>query len=257
MKRNNVNQHNYDSNAAKFHLAQLNPRNFLPYRDLPDTIARHLLDKVSKDHYKILDYGCGTGNSTQMVTNIFTELGIDVEIYGVDINESNLRLAKKNIPTASFISISQDDQEIPLSGFDLVICNFVLLENTFDDMVMILHRIQQVMLVTATLINTNSASHIYDQTKKWHSINNHFIENQLPLVDGQMVKLELIDDSAGDSFTFTDFFHSEIAYQQAYKEANLCLIETLEPLGKASEPIEWLAEKEYSPFKIHVLSKID
>lgn len=58
------------------------------------------------------------------------------------------------------------------------------------------------------------------------------------------------------SFTFYDFFHSGASYRKAYQEAGLALLETHKPIGRESDRIAWEDEKESSPYKIHIVSKV-
>ena len=59
----------------------------------------------------MLDLGCGAGvPSTQLLAERF-------EVVGVDISQAQLRLAKKNVPQASFIRADLSELSFPDAGF--------------------------------------------------------------------------------------------------------------------------------------------
>jgi hypothetical protein len=47
------------------------------------------------------------------------------------------------------------------------------------------------------------------------------------------------------------------AYRDVYAEARLEIVETVRPLGKASEPYPWVNETTIAPWAIYVLKEID
>jgi SAM-dependent methyltransferase len=60
---------------------------------------------------RVLDLGCGAGvPSTQLLAERF-------EVVGVDISQAQLRLAKKNVPQASFIRADLSELSFPDAGF--------------------------------------------------------------------------------------------------------------------------------------------
>jgi ubiquinone/menaquinone biosynthesis C-methylase UbiE len=61
---------------------------------------------------RVLDLGCGAGlPSTKQLARRF-------EVVGVDISETQLRLAGKNVPSATFISADITQLEMPIGSFD-------------------------------------------------------------------------------------------------------------------------------------------
>jgi SAM-dependent methyltransferase len=63
------------------------------------------------DGARVLDLGCGAGvPSTQLLAERF-------EVVGVDISQAQLRLAKKNVPQASFIRADLSELSFPDAGF--------------------------------------------------------------------------------------------------------------------------------------------
>lgn len=265
-KQMNENQKNYNTLSNDYSKIGLDSTLLLAYRDIPDILNKYLFSKnVKKNGYKLLDYGCGPGVSTQIFANYFKEFNVKVNLYGVDVNKENLKIALKNVPEGVFSLIAENKLPENMENFDVVVCNFVLLENKFSDMVSILKTIQKTMHDDAILIVTNCTAKVYNKKNKWYTSENDFPENEptlkcmnsdtLKLVDGQTVKAKITDKSTLASFIVTDFFHSGGSYRRAYKLAGLNLIETIKPLGKDTDGIEWKSEKEHPPYKIHILYK--
>lgn len=249
------NQRNYRKNSLNYAKIGLDSTMYLAYRDVPKLLKTHLFSKNDSDSMRLLDYGCGPGVSTNLIANFLSEAGKNVEIYGLDINEENLKLAKAKLPQGNFFLLSNDNPMLNIGKFDIVVCNFVLLENKFPTMLTILQKIRKLMSDTGVLIVTNCTPYVYDQNKKWYSFNNSFPENSEKLKNGQVVKLEISDKNTKAKFIVTDFFHSAGSYRLAYKTVGLELKETIEPKGLKEDGIIWNAEITHPPYQIHVISK--
>lgn len=249
------NQKNYTDDAHSYSKIGLDSTMFLAYRDIPFILQKHLLSKETKKEYKLLDFGCGSGVSTKIISDFMKNIGLNVKVFGLDINEENLKIARKNVPEGTFSLIKKNNFSNDISEFDLIICNFVLLENNFAEMLTTLKEISKLMNNSAVLIVTNCTSHVYDKTKTWYSFQNDFLENSNQLKDGQVVKLEISDKKTQAKFVVTDFFHKASSYRLAYQKAGLELKETLKPTGKNTDGIPWSSEMKYPPYKIHVLYK--
>jgi hypothetical protein len=151
-----------------------------------------------------------------------------------------------------------------LGVFDLVICNFVLVEVKEPIMLDILKNIYLLLEDTGIALITNCFSKSYKRENKWYTFNNDFKENQptlkinnkLKFAEDQPVTVQVFASFGNTrSFTFSDFFHSGASYRNAYEKANLMLLQTHKPKDEKSDSIEWKAEKEHSPYKIHVVTK--
>ena len=70
---------------------------------------------IGKAPRRILDFGCGTGAAAQVLT------AAGHEVVGVDVSESGLRLARRDVPSASFELIDAEDQ-LPFSDAFFDIC---------------------------------------------------------------------------------------------------------------------------------------
>ncbi len=76
-----------------------------------------------KEHFKILDLGCGNGS----IANKLIQLGYDV--YGIDASLSGIEIAKKTNPSRFFhlnLSTSDIPDEIMALNFDMIISTEVI-----------------------------------------------------------------------------------------------------------------------------------
>jgi SAM-dependent methyltransferase len=90
--------------------------------------ANFILDLAQK--YKIntgylLDVGCGTGTHLKLLKDNFKNL------YGVDISQEILELAKEKIPEATFLNESMSEFNINRK-FDLIICLYSVFNYNLD-----------------------------------------------------------------------------------------------------------------------------
>lgn len=258
------NQKNYDNDAFTHNKLGLNSTLYLAYRDIPELLKKYLFDKAQKKRYRVLDFGCGTGLSTERITKMINNAGYQTDIFGIDISEENIQFARQRLAKATFLKVNLGDSLKYLGEFDLIICNFVLVENQQNKMNAILKDIQSLLTDSGISIITNCTSKAYKTSNKWYTFNNKFEENypselsnnKLKFKEDQPIKVQVFSSYGSDiSFTFYDFFHSGSAYRNAYKAVGLDLLETHKPIGKESDGIEWESEKKHSPYKIHILSK--
>lgn len=261
------NQENYNQNAEHHSKLGLDSTLYLAYRDIPELLEKHLFSKQNTNQFRILDFGCGAGLSTEKIADMTNRMGYTTEIVGIDINNDNINLAKQRLPCATFCRIKENDTLSDLGKFDLVICNFVLVEMKSDRMTDVLKKIQSLLDETGVAIVTNCASKAYRHGKEWYTFNSNFDEN-IPrgntlsksnlrkFAEDQPIKVQVFASHGSNiSFTFFDFFHSGSAYRKAYENAGLSLLETHKPVGKQSDGINWKMETLHSPYKIHVLAK--
>jgi 2-polyprenyl-3-methyl-5-hydroxy-6-metoxy-1,4-benzoquinol methylase len=259
------NQDNYSMDAAKHNTLGLNSTLYLAYRDIPVLLDKHLFSKTKKKGYRVLDFGCGAGLSTELIAKMITDAGFESEIVGIDVSEENINFAKQRLSKGKFIKVNPGEALNSLGEFDLVICNFVLVENKQESMPEILKMVNSLLNETGVSLVTNCSSKAYKRSNKWYTFNNNFDENvptekvgeKTKFKEDQPIKVQVYAAfGSSDSFTFFDFFHSGAAYKKAYMEAGLNLLETHKPLGKKNtDGIKWEAEAQFSPYKIHILSK--
>lgn len=108
----------YDTFADNYDESRYGTEN----QKLLDTSAKMVvLDLLGNIEGKnILDCGCGTGR----FTNIFTRSGANAK--GVDISKNMLRIAKRKIPSATFINGDVFRLPFKEKEFDIVVCSQVL-----------------------------------------------------------------------------------------------------------------------------------
>ncbi len=225
------NQINYHKNSSEHNNITLDSTLYLAYRDVPLLLEKHLFSRNSKRVYRMFDYGCGAGLSTEIFSKIISDAGYIAHVTGMDINHENLSFARQRIPTGNFFS---DLSFKNIEKFDLIVCNFVLVENESGDVLKILNAIRSLLNENGMLLVTNCASKAYKRNNKWYTFNNNFPENEptemvkgkLKFKEDQRVTVEVNVKENNKGYQFFDFFHSGSAYREAYKEAKLVLVET-------------------------------
>lgn len=86
-----------------------------PSRDLAAAIPLRTAERV-------LDAGCGPGNSTAVLAAHFPEAALE----GIDLSEEMLTAAQKRLPEAAFRKFDLSAELSPLGSFDIVFSNAVL-----------------------------------------------------------------------------------------------------------------------------------
>ncbi len=261
------NQTNYATKAKEHDSLTLNSTLYLAYRDIGDLLKRHLYPRLTNSKIRLLDFGCGVGLSTEIISSrIMTHLNLTVEVLGVDISEENLKIAKEKLPQANFKCITEESKLDDIGQFELIICNFVLVEMNNDDMLKVLNLLQSKLSENGIIIVTNPTGRAYRPENKWCTFNNQFVENvptkklknqeKKKYHEDQPIKVQILAaEGSTEGFTFFDYYHSGAAYRGAYSAANLKLLETHKPIGKLDDKIEWKSEAEKPPYKIHVLRR--
>lgn len=202
------NQLNYAHQSASHAKFGLRSTMYLAYRDSKELLTKHLFQRSPKTTYRVLDYGCGAGLSTSIYAQIIRDEGYNVEIIGADINDENLRNAKIKMPDETFIKIDHEQSIEYLGKFDLIICNFVLVEHPYDSMLKIIKQLQPLLDESGVLITTNTTRQAYKASNRWYSLNNDFAENiphepkgsKLIISDDQTVSLAVNDPEKKSSY---------------------------------------------------------
>ena len=241
---------------------------FLAHRDLLQLVQTHLLRPNPKTQYKILDYGCGAGETAQVVNDLMGSLGLETQLYCIDINQNNLAAAKiKNPQAYCHLLDKANSAELFDGSFDLIICNFVLLENLLPDVIKILTNLQHALGPKGIAIVTHNTAKVYDGNNDWVSFHTKFVENartyydpeakKFTRHDGQAVKKSVFDHEGKVAFTFADYFYRRRTYKNAYLTTKLSLLASHKPLGNVQDPVQWKSEEKIPPYRIDILARVD
>lgn len=90
-----------------------------PYKEL----SVELLIKLGyKKFNRILDIGCGKGKFTNFIRNKFS----NVDVYGIDISETAVKIARERYPGIIFQTVDVTNQSIIYSCFDCIFMTEVI-----------------------------------------------------------------------------------------------------------------------------------
>jgi SAM-dependent methyltransferase len=212
---------------------------YLAFRDLPDLISRHVVG------CRALDFGCGAGRSTRFLR------GLGFDVIGVDVADSMLEEAKARDPVGDYRRIPIGSLG-PLAAerFDLVLCAF-----TFDNVPNVNVRralfeaFRGALTDEGRIVNLVSAPEIY--VHEWTSFSTRDFPENASARSGELVRIVMLD--VEDQRPVEDAYWTDGDYRQLYETAGLEVIEKLQPLGRASDPFEWVTESRISPWAIYVL----
>lgn len=214
---------------------------YLAYRDLPEIIKEHV------EGEKAIDFGCGTGRSTRFLKKI------GFETIGVDISEDMLKKARELDQKGEYYLVEDGD----LSRFQNDFYDLILSVFTFDNIPTMVRKVKcfremgRLLKSEGRIVNLVSSPLIY--THEWASFTTKaFPENQYAR-SGDKVKIVMTD--VHDQRAVEDILWTDDAYQDVYKQAELQVMKTYQPLGKESEPYKWVSETSISPWVIYVLKK--
>lgn len=90
--------------------------------DLYNTTYDFICNSITKDKAKLLEIGCGPGN----ITKYLLSARPDFDIFGIDIAQNMIELAKKNNPKASFAIMDSRNIDDIKTKFDGIVCGFCL-----------------------------------------------------------------------------------------------------------------------------------
>lgn len=214
---------------------------WLAFRDLPAIIARHARGS------RALDFGCGAGRSTRFLR----ELGF--RVVGVDIASEMIRRARELDPDGDYRLVEDGDPgELGPRRFDLILSAF-----TFDNVptrerkVALFRMLGGLLAARGSLVNLVSSPEIY--THEWASFSTKDFPENRRATTGDLVRIVMLD--VDDRRPVEDVLWTEDAYREVYGEAGLRSVEVHRPLGRESDPFEWVTENAVSPWAIHVIRK--
>ena len=143
-----------------FNQAEAYDRNFSqnPAPEKRDGLALVKLLSIPRGS-KVLDFGCGTGNSTKMLADM---VGPDGEVVGVDPDAERLKVAREKHSASNLTYIEGSIESIPGMNYDIVFSSYVLhrcknIEEIFQKMAQILKKGGKFGFVTAICCDSTSA----------------------------------------------------------------------------------------------------
>ena len=77
---------------------------------------------IENEHASILEIGCGPGNITHYLLNKKP----DFEIFGIDVAQNMIVLARDNVPQAKFLMMDSREIQYLQQEFDAVVCGFCM-----------------------------------------------------------------------------------------------------------------------------------
>lgn len=215
---------------------------YLAFRDLPAIIGEPDPGAVA------LDFGCGAGRSTRFLR----ELGF-ARVVGIDISEAMLRCARERDPEGDYRLIPDGDfSSLGQERFDLILCAF-----PFDNIAERAHKLRlflglsDLLTPDGQLVNLISSAELY--RNEWMSFSSRRFEENRTARSGDVVRLVMLD--VPDQRPVEDILFPESSYLEVYGEAGLEVVESHRPLGRESEPHEWVSETLTAPWTIHVLAR--
>ncbi len=211
---------------------------YLAFRDLPSLFEHHVTGRHA------LDFGCGTGRSTRFLG----ERGF--EVLGVDVSEPMLTRARERDPDGGYMLIPEGElTTLQGRSFDLVLCAF-----TFDNVPTATKRIifdglRGLLAEGGRIVNLVSAPEIY--VNEWTSFSTKDFMENASAQSGDVVRIRML--GVPDSRPVEDVYWTDDDYRDVYAAADLRVLETHCPLGKSSDPFDWVSETRVSPWAIYVL----
>ncbi|MBN1512069.1 MAG: class I SAM-dependent methyltransferase [Phycisphaerae bacterium] len=228
-----------DAYAAAYAKLEFPGTYYLAFRDLPGLLSRHVRGR------RALDFGCGTGRSTRFLAKHgFQAVGVDVAAEMVD-------RAHTIDPTGDYRMVSDGDlREFEDACFDLILAAF-----TFDNVptrtqkVALFRELRRLLRADGRMVNLVSAPEIY--WHEWASFSTRdFPENRRARC-GDPVRI--VVTALEDRRPAVDVLWPDDAYRDVFAEAGLQVHDVHRPLGRPSEPYDWVSETTTAPWTIYVL----
>lgn len=104
-------------------MSEWNPEQYLKFQSQRTQPATDLVKRITvTDPQKILDIGCGPGNSTEVLKNAFPH----AQILGIDSSANMIARARESHPDIAFQRIDIADENEYLGNFDIIFSNACL-----------------------------------------------------------------------------------------------------------------------------------
>jgi SAM-dependent methyltransferase len=213
---------------------------YLAFRDIPQLLERHISGT------RALDFGCGAGRSTRFLR----DLGLDVT--GIDISEPMLREAASRDPNGKYLLVRDSWAAVAGQTFDLILCAF-----PFDNIPGREHRarlfrqLADHLTPTGRIVNLVSSPEIY--FNEWLSFSTRDYPENRTADSGDVVRIVMLD--VPDRRPVEDILWRDRDYEHAFAAAGLEIEAVHHPMGRESDPFDWVSEYAVSPWTIHIVRK--
>jgi cyclopropane fatty-acyl-phospholipid synthase-like methyltransferase len=121
---------------------------------------RKLLNKLEPCS-SVLDLGCGSGKPADV------EISKEHQVTGVDISQTQINLARQNVPTGHFLHIDAGSAEFPPSSFDAVVSFYTLEHIPREEHKTVLQNIYKWLRVGGLLLISMEAGDYDDVMGEW------------------------------------------------------------------------------------------
>jgi SAM-dependent methyltransferase len=212
---------------------------FLAFRDIPQLLQKHVSAR------RALDFGCGAGRSTRFLR----DLGFDAT--GIDISQAMLREAASRDPHGNYVLVRHGLHVLGQDAFDLILCAFPFDNIPARDRVGLFRQLAERLAPAGRIVNLVSSAEIY--VNEWLSFSTRDFPENRHAKSGEIVRIVMLDGA--DQRPVEDVLWTDDDYAQTFSAAGLKLLELHRPLGKDSDPFEWVSERTVSPWRIHVLCR--
>ena len=225
--------------AAAYAALEFPATYYLAYRDLPAILGAHFRGT------RAVDFGCGAGRSTRFLR------GLGFDVIGLDISAPMLAEARARDPEGDYRLISGDD----LGGVEPGACDLALSVFPFDNIptmeekVSALRSLGRLLAPEGRIVNLVSSPEIY--VREWASFSTRDFPENRSARNGDRVWVVMLD--VEDRRPVEDVLWTDEAYLEAYARAGLRVLETCRPIGKSTEPYDWVSETTTAPWVIYVL----
>jgi ubiquinone/menaquinone biosynthesis C-methylase UbiE len=116
---------------------------------------------------RVLDVGCGNGEKTSHLTGRF-------DVTGVDISEEQLRLARAEVPNATFIQADFAELDFPAGSFDAVTAFYSVTHVPREEHAALFGRISCWLKPGGHFLAALSANGTCDWTEEWLGVTMFF-----------------------------------------------------------------------------------
>jgi ubiquinone/menaquinone biosynthesis C-methylase UbiE len=121
---------------------------------------RKLLNRLEPGS-SVLDLGCGSGKPADV------EISKEHQVTGVDISQTQINLARQNIPTGHFLHGDAGSAEFPPSSFDAVVSFYTLEHIPREEHKTVLRHIYKWLRVGGLLLISMEAGDYDDVMGEW------------------------------------------------------------------------------------------